>query len=168
MTLENADAAEPFILRHLVREVLSATNEADPGVLAGMVVARIDSTNRDAALSQAMRLFVRQVISETRVGNKPSNVTPIHRSAKVSAIRDGWQRRLRDRVHVGGSTWKQLGDCTYDDLTAAAMERQEHADRNAAWAREYRAMASAVLDAGVDRFADLPVEIQANILGGVA
>lgn len=163
--------ADGFALRVIVREVLAQTEEADPGVIAGMVVGRIAKKDRDAALSQAMRLFVRQVISETRVGNRPSNVTPIHRtgqSAKVAAIRDGWQRRLRDRVHVGASLWKQLGDCTYDDLLAAANERQEHADRNAAWAREYRAMASAVLDADVERFADLPVETQAHILGGAA
>lgn len=160
-----------FNLRAAVREVLDQTNEADPGVIAGMVVAQVAKKDRDAALSQAMRLFVRQVISETRVGHRPANVTPLRKgthSRKVAAIREGWARRLRDRVHVGGSEWKQLGDCTYDDLMAAASERQDLADRNATWAQEYRVMASAVLDADVERFRDLPTDEQARILGGVA
>lgn len=164
-------STEPFVLRHCVRDILAGTTEADPGVIAGMVVAHISREDRDAALSHAMRLFVRQVISETRTGHRPPNVTPIHRtsrSSKVTAIRDGWQRRLRDRVHVGQSAWKLLADCTYDDLLAAAAERQDQSDRTAAWAREYRAMASAVLDADVETFGELPVAQQAVILGGVA
>ncbi len=158
-----------FNLRQTVRDTLDATAEADPGVIAGLVVAKISKADRDAALSQAMRLFVRQVITEERNNHRPNSsvVTPI-RSRKVAAIRDSWARRLNDRVHVGGSEWKQLRACSYDDLTAAASERQEMADRNAATAREYRAMASAVLDADVDTFGDLPVETQARILGGVA
>lgn len=157
-----------FILRHLVRDVLKSTDEADPGEVAALVMAQIPRGKQREALEQSMRLFVRQVISETRTGNRPANVTPIHRSAKVSAIRDGWQRRLRDRVHIGDSAWKMLADCTYDDLSAAAAERQEHADRNMVWAREYRAMASAVLDAEVETFGDLPAEVQMQILGGAA
>lgn len=157
-----------FILRELVREVLSGTDEADPGVIAGMVVAQIRKADRDAALSQTMRLFVRQIISETRISHR-ATVTPIrpNRSMKVASIREE-SRRLDDRLHVGASQWKKLRDCTYEDLLAVAAERQENADRNAAWAREYRAMASAVLDADVATFGDLPVATQAHILGGVA
>ena len=156
-----------FVLRHVVRDVLASSVEADPGILAGQVLARIPKKDRDAALKQAMRSIVRQAMAETRVGHRPSNNAPIRPSSKVAGIRDGWQRRLRDRVHVGESTWKLLADCTYDDLTAAAAERQEQADRNMVWVREYRAMASAVLDAEVERFGDLPVEKQMQILGGV-
>lgn len=161
-----------FNLRATVCDVLAATDEADPGVIAGMVTAQIGQEQRDAALTQAMRLFVRQMISETRAANRPANVLPIsrrtNRSAKVTAIRDGWQRRLRDRVHVGETEWKMLGDCTYADLVFVASERQKMADRNQARAREYRAMADAVADAGVETFRDLPAEQQMTILGGVA
>lgn len=162
-----------FNLRAVVRDALTGTNEPDPGVIAAQVLSRIDPGDRDAALSQAMRLFVRQVISETRVGHRPANVASLNarrsgHSAKVAAIREGWQRRLRDRVHTGDSEWKLLGDCNYDDLMAAAGERQQLADRNSAWAREYRAMAHEVKVAEVARFADLPVETQARMLGGAA
>lgn len=161
-----------FNLRATVRDTIASTDEADPGVIAGMVTAKIKAADRDAALTQAMRLFVRQIISETRTGNRPTNILPISqrsgRSTKVAAIRDGWQRRLRDRVHGADGAWKMLGDCTYDDLMSAASERQELADRNQAWAREYRAMAEAVADAGVETFRDLPAERQMLMLGGVA
>lgn len=167
--------SDDFNLRSLVRDVLASTDEADPGVIGGMVIAKIDAADRDAALTQSMRLFVRQIISETRIGNAPAevgNVHPINRGAstslKVAAIREGWQRRLRDRVHVGGSEWKQLGACTYDDLQAAANERQQLAERNSAWARHYRALASAVLEADVETVRDLPTNVQAAILGGAA
>lgn len=160
-----------FSLRETIRAALNATDEADPGVIADSVLQSIPVEAYRDALSQSLRLFVRQVISETRTSNHPSNVTPIRtfgRSSKVAAIREGWQRRLRDRVHVGNSEWKQLADCTYDDLLAVAGERQQLADRNSAWAREYRAMASAVLDANVETFGDLPAERQMILLGGAA
>lgn len=162
-------SAAGFNLRATVREVLVESDEADPGVIAGLVMARIPKKDRDAALSQAMRLVVRESISQARTGRQPrSNVTPIRPSHKVAAIREGWMRRLHDRVHVGGSEYKFLADCTYDDLLRVAGERQELAERNGAWAREYRAMANAVLDADVATFGDLPAETQATILGGVA
>lgn len=162
-----------FNLRQVVRDVLRESDEADPGVIAGQVIARIPKSAYGAALSQAMRLFVRQVVSETRTSNAPpSNVRPIRptpsKSWKGQGIRDNWQRRLKDRVHVGRSEWKLLGQCTYADLMAAASERQELADRNRAWARQYRAYASAVEEAEVETFADLPAEVQMHLLGGAA
>ncbi|MDQ6524285.1 hypothetical protein RB608_11770 [Nocardioides sp. LHD-245] len=160
-----------FQLRHCVRDVLSRTSEADPGVLAGLVLDEIPADAREVALAQAMRLFVRQIISENRTAHHRGSSAPVHRSGqsvKVAAIRDNWQRRLHDRVHGADSQWKILADCTYEDLCAAANEREELAARNSAWAREYRAMASAVLDAGAETFSDLPVEQQAALLGGAS
>ena len=157
-----------FILRHLVREVLADTDAADPGEIAGQVMARIPPRMIRVALSQALRLYVRQVISETRTGNNPPSASPIQPSLKVAAIRDGWQRRLRDRVHVGDSAWKMLADCTYDDLLAAAAERRQLADRNNAWARTYDAWARLMTEAGVTTFGELPAEILMQTLGRAA
>ena len=160
-----------FNLRQTVRDMLTESDVADPGRIAEMVMVRIAPDDHATALSQALRLFVRQVISETRTGNAPTNVTPIlsrGRSWKATGIRDGWQRRLNDRIHVGDSDWKLLGDCTYDDLIAAASERQQLADRNAAWARTYRAFAAALRDTGAATFRELPAEQQMHLLGGAA
>lgn len=159
-----------FDLRTLIREHLASTDEADPGIIAGRVIAAIPKSQYGAALTQVMRHFVRQIISETRGTNAGSNVRTIRPSAswKGQGIRDGWQKRLRDRVHVGGSEWKFLADCSYDDLMTAAAERQELADRNASWARTYKAFALAVSEANVATFGDLPAESQMNLLGGAA
>jgi len=160
-----------FDLRAVVRDKLASTDEADPGVIARQVIAAIPKSQYGAALTQVMRLFVRQIISETR-GSHVGNVTPIRRapskSWKGDGIRDGWQRRLGDRLHVGGSEWKQLRDCTYDDLMVVAGERQQKAEQNAAWARTYRAFALAVSEADVATFGDLPTEQQMHLLGSAA
>lgn len=159
-----------LILRQLVREVLRESESADPGEVAEQVRARIPKAQLASALSQSLRLYVRQVNSEIRVGNHGPAPTPIqaNRSAKVAAIRDGWQRRLRDRVHVGDGTWKFLADCGYDDLVAAASERRVLADRNQAWAHTYESWARLLTEHDVATFAELPMETQASALGRAA
>ena len=157
-----------FTLRHVVRDVLAETTEADPGKLAGLVLARIPKKDYHAALSQALRLFVRQIISETRTGHNAPAPTPIQGSRKVAAIREGWQRRLNDRIHVGDSAWKVLRDCTYDDLLHAAQERRSLAERNAAWARQYDAWARLLTEHDVETFGDLAAEVQMQALGRAA
>jgi hypothetical protein len=157
-------------LRGLVRDVLRDSTIADPGVIAEEVLRRVPRGALKAALSQALRLYVRQVISEERISRTTSltvNTRPA-KSAKVTAIRDGWQRRLRDRVHVGKGEWKFLAACTYEDLLAAASERRELAERNNAWARQYDAWARLLTEHDVQTFGELPVEAQASALGRAA
>lgn len=158
-------------LRHMVREVLRDSTIADPGQVADEVMRRIPRGALKVALAQTLRLFVRQVISEERIGNNGSDApvtTKAARSAKVTGIRDGWQRRLHDRVHVGKGEWKFLAACTYEDLLAAAGERRDLAERNKAWARTYDAWARLLTEYGVATFGDLPVEAQAAALGRAA
>ena len=173
-----------FNLRAVVREVLAGTNEADPGVIAGMVTARIDAADRDAALSQMMRLFVRQVMSEERTAAAPFSSSsggqltrgshaPIAAAAgrpslRVAGIRDGWQRALRSRVHVGHSEYKLLADCNYDDLYAAAAEREDLARRNQAWARHYHVLAALLTEHDVETVGELPSNVLMVSLGAVA
>lgn len=157
-----------FVLRSLVTEILKASTITDPGLIADEVYKRIAARERPDALKQALRQFVRQVISEQRSAHAPGTPAPSSGSWKVREIRDGWQRRLRDRVHVGDAQWKFLGQCTADDLRAAAAERQQLADRNSAWARQYRAWADLVDDSSAATFADLPAEVLMNALGAAA
>lgn len=158
-----------FSLRHLVRDVLAESSEADPGAIAALVLARITKPNTRDALDQALRLFVRQVISETRIKSAPNPApSPINRSVKVAAIRDHWQRRLRDRVHVGATSWKFLADCNYEDLCAAAAERSQLAERNASWARQYREWAALLTDHDAATMRDLPNVVLADALGRAA
>lgn len=157
-----------FVLRQLVRDVLAENESADPGEVAEAVMGRIPRGMVRVALAQSLRLYVRQVISETRTARPPAPTPATGKSLKVAAIRDGWQRRLQDRVHVGSSEWKFLADCTYDDLLAAAAERRELADRNNAWARQYAEWARLLTEHDVATFGDLPAEEQMHALGRAA
>jgi hypothetical protein len=147
--------------------VLNSSTIADPGVIADEVLRRVPSRMVKQALQQALRLYVRQVISEVRITRPPAPSSPA-RSAKVSAIRDGWQRRLRDRIHCGNGNWKFLAECTYEDLLAAAGERRELAERNMAWARQYDEWARLLTEHDVATFGDLPAEAQMSALGRAA
>ncbi len=156
-----------FHLRNLVGEIVRDSAATDPGDLVTEVIARIPKKKVADALKQTMRLYVRQVISETRPiggGEPPVAAT----SWKVTAIRDGWQRQLTNRLHVGAGKWKRLADCTYDDLLAVAAERRDLAERNGVWARTYESWARLISEAGVDTFGELPVERQAAALGRAA
>jgi hypothetical protein len=88
----------------------------------------------------------------------------------VSAIRDGWQKRLTDRIHVGESArdWKLLKFCTYEDLLFAANERRGIADSNAAVARQYDGWARLMNEHEVATFGDLPAEALISALGRAA
>ena len=155
-----------FNLRSLVQEVLRSSTMTDPGDLADEVLRRIPAKHHKAALQQTLRLFVRQVNSEVRISRQTAPASPAT-STKVAAIRDGWQRRLRDRVHCNGQ-WKFLADCNYEDLLAAATERRQLADRNMAWARQYDTWARLLTEHDVATFGELPVEAQMSALGAAA
>lgn len=155
-------------LRSLVAQTLEQTDVADPGAVARLVLDRMSDVERAEALEVTLRGFVRQLMSEQRRTPPAAPPASMPRSWKVQAVRDGWQQRLRDRVHVGDSQWKLLADCGYADLMAAADERAAIADRNAAWARTYREWARLLDEQGAATFADLPAVVQANALGAAA
>src|SRR5262245_58955494 len=137
-------------LHALVAIVLEDTDLAEPTDIAAEVARRKPRAVLRDAYETALVGYVRVVNNEHRRHN-----VIIRPSAKVAAIRSAWQRSLRDRVEfVGG--WKLLGDCTYDDLMAAAKYRRQLADRNQAMATAYEALAHRLTAAGVATAGDLP------------
>lgn len=155
----------PFSLYERVKAELTGTDEADPGIIADKIAANLSASNVMLALRTTLRAYVREVMRSER--NKTTGASqndcethgvragagePSGRSWKVDAIRTNWASRLRDRIHVGGTEWKLLGDCTFADLCEAAEERKIQADKNMAQAAEYRHMADAIITAGVTTF----------------
>jgi hypothetical protein len=164
-----------FNLRQVVRDVLAGSVMADPRQLAAEVFARVPVEEYGAALAQCLPDLVREEIRDSRNRTvEPMAEQPTGRparSAKVAGIRDWWQTKLRERVHVGPapSDWLLLGDCSFDDLMFAAEERRTIAARNSAKAAEFAALAEAVRDAGVTRVRDLPKDtLQARLEGEAA
>lgn len=160
-----------YDLRADIRRVLDATSLVDPGEVADKVAESIPAKALRAALRVTLRSYVRVVMNEQRhssdsAGGHTGSVAG--RSTKVRAIRDGWQRQLDSRVHVGESKWKFLGDCTYENLQTIAAERDWHVTRNQAWARYYRDLASLLTEHDVATVRDLPAQVLMPALGGVA
>ena len=164
---------EAFNLRELIRATMADNLVADPGVLADLVLTKIAKKDRDEALAQSLRTFVRQVFSEGRlithidVTGRVADVQA-GRSAKVEGIREHWRRALRDPINVGKGSWKLLGDCDATDLLFVADFRREQADRNSAKAAQYDALRSLLEEHGVEMVRDLPTSTLAASLARVA
>jgi hypothetical protein len=163
---------DDFSLRALVRDVKESSTLVDPGLIATEVDKRIGDEELRLALRQALRTFVRQVITEDRTRTQIAPFTPGGPSGAPSSwkVREvqAYQRALRDPVHVGQSQWKALGDCTAVDLAFAAVERDEQAQRNAAKARQYREAKRLLDEHEVDRVRDLPPEVLSRVLVNAA
>jgi hypothetical protein len=179
-----------FSLRQALTQVLKETDLADPKDVAEELLDRIPKAQIPALFQAMLHGFVRQHMSADRIRNSsgsPVAALPVTAnkppfsghapsvagaykqpgSAKVSAIRDGWQRRLRDRVHTE-SGWKLFSQMTYDDFLYASKERQAIAANNEAWARRFNAWARLLTEYDVETFGKLPVEVQMNALSVAA
>jgi hypothetical protein len=168
MTTTTPPDTETFNLRVLTRDVVRTSLVADPGLIADDLFARILPADYEAALQQALRHFVRQVLSEERSHPQIHSPAGPGVSAKRQMIADGWQRRLRDRLSVADGEWKFLGDCTAVDLQFAADYRREQAARNRAKAAQYDVLRHLLEERGAERVADLPAELLITTLGRAA
>ncbi len=154
-------------LRALVREVLDGTDLTQPREVAAETLARLKPEDVRSALEQILSEFVRYEMHRLRNRGEAQAATA-GRSRKVQAIREAWQQKLRDRVHVGELGWKMLADCTRDDLLFAARERRVMAERNQVKAYEYERLAKLLGDMRVPCVGDLPPDALRDELGGEA
>lgn len=153
-----------FNLRAAVRDVVDSTDLADPRDVAAKVAASVPSRELRRVLTEALATFVRVEFGRGRMtSGRPVPLeqpgAPAARSAKVAAFRvhaEQWRKKLRDRIHVGGSEWLLLADCSFENLALAAEERRQLAMANGVAAERYERYAKAVEAAGVERFGDLP------------
>lgn len=154
-----------FSLKAEIQKVIDTTDLAAPPEIAAKVVENIPAKLLRTALMQCLPELVRVELGRARRPH-PTAVRP-NPSAKVAGIRaaaDGWRRRLRDRVHVGRGVWLLLADCSPEHFRFAAEERRLHAARNLAVAEEFDRFGEACEKHAVDRFADLPEAVQAELL----
>ena len=177
-----------FNLRTVIREVASRSTIRDPDQLAVKIMRHIPSESWMDAMRAALKPMVREVISAERphgtftrsYGNpspSPAINTPPGRgasgaprngSAKVGAIRDGWQDHLRARYSTDGGNWKFLGECTYEDLQFIAARLDKQAEAHASKARGMRSLAAALTDHDAATVRDLPSAFLMTALGTAA
>jgi hypothetical protein len=162
-----------FSLIATVRAVIEETDLASPVEIADKVIEMVPRAAVRAALVEALPYVVQAELSRQPRSAGPQAATETVRriqnpSAKVRAIRqhaEEWRARLRHRISVGGGEWKFLADCTATDFRTAATRRRAHAAGALANAVEFEAYAAALDEHKVSRFADLPEDVQAALLG---
>lgn len=144
-------------LRELVRAAAEVADEASPEAIAEIVMAKVDADDYADVIRQILPRYV-QVCLHTNLLDNRRSAAQVKASPRRDNMREVLARRLRESVHVGGGAWKFLGDCTFDDLLAAAAERKRQASENIARAKVFEARAKAVRAAGVTTFQQLPTE----------
>lgn len=164
-------STDEFHIRDLVRDVCTSSTIADPHSLAAEVLRRIGPKDARAALEQVLPTFVRVAISQhrgtTAAASGPDG-PPSVRSWKVSGVRESWRRMLRDRISVGDTQWKFLGECTAEDLAYAEQVRRIHAAQNLAAAERFAGLRELLEQHGVATVADLPDDTLGHALGEAA
>lgn len=144
------------------RQVLTTTNLTDPADIADAVFDRTP----EAAIRDAYRHLLRRVaLDAIRMDRMTANeADPVveprrapNRSPKVAAIRARHSQYLAQRVFALG-VWKQLGDCTLEDVLDLAAQRREVAAQNAAQAERFEALAARMRTSGAGTVAALGAE----------
>lgn len=169
-----------FNLRSLVRKVAGSSTIRNPDDLAEEVARQIPAEFWPEALKTALKPLVREVISEGRPHGtfttgfgRPQRhgaiapAGPASGSAKVAAIRDGWQQHLRAR-YATAEGHKFLGECTYEDLQFIAGRLDRQAEAYASKARGLRSLARALTEHEAATVRDLPAETLMVSLGAAA
>lgn len=151
-------------LRALVFEVQSDLQDPDPGIVADEVMNRLRPDEYRDALSQILRLYVREVQGaqrhELRAGIGRRQRAKTSRSPKVSRLKE----LLATSIYTG-SVYKTLGQCTAPDLKNAAHELRNQAAQNIAVARQYDTWAKLILSRGAADFGSLPEATLIKALG---
>jgi hypothetical protein len=166
-----------YDIRNAVRQAIEETDLAQPEDIAAKVTENVPSKHLRQVLEEVLRDYVRIELGRQRRNvaqpvplAEPGAILPSKAhsistpgSAKVRAIRDAAPRWLATRVHVGCSTWKSLGDCTYEDLTFLVSERLGNAEQLRLKANQYQQLANLVQRYKVSFVADLPAAVFRNI-----
>lgn len=158
-------STEDYDIHQTIRSTIAGSSLRGPREIAGKVAENVPQKHLRSVLAATLQEFVRQELQKARRPLSPVASAPRSgRSAKVSAIRDGWRKTLAGQFHVGNSEWQVLADCSYENVQFLAAERHEHARRTAAAGAMFDALAEAMKAHGVDRVGDLPESVLASIL----
>lgn len=162
-------------LRALIHDVIDTADDVNIDALAVVVMARIPAVDRKVALTQALPIVIRNVITRDRVPvpaaapvvDQPRDEAParaLGRSARVTRVREYWQRALHDVYTVAPGVNKRLAALNADELTYAADIRERHGLAVLANAARLLALRDAVKTAGVTTVGDLDDGTLADLL----
>jgi hypothetical protein len=180
---------------HLVQDLLRTADSVEYDDLAAAVMERLTPEQYEDALREILPGFCRTITRGARQSGPVRPPAPIpfptrlsgaaskgatrteaevrqraslqQSSWKVTAIRDGWQKRLNEVYSTTGGN-KRLGDFTYADLMHQTEINERQAEQKMQKARGWRALAQTLQEAEVEHVRDLPAEILMHTLGAVA
>lgn len=182
-----------FDLRQHIRDVLAETTEENLDVLTAMVFDRTPhNAIREAyrqALTEAVRVELPRAIRpdqmtpdtqtafigagsdsttggshqrpDTHRGFAPSGGGNV-RNSRAARLR---RARFRLNVHVGQRTYRNILDCTVEDLLFAAAECDRMAEANAQAAERYRRLVKVMNQRQVEKVGDLTDEEIEEVVG---
>lgn len=140
-------------LSDLVRQVAAEHPNAHPHKIAILVAELVPEELLRDYLASVLERVVADVLRANR--NAALN-SKQGRSPKVEQRRSWWQRILRERVHVGDSVWKPLGECGIADFDFCIAEREDQIGALQEQITKYRTIRDAMIAHGVETAADLP------------
>lgn len=163
--------------RDLIRREINVGENINPYDIVGRVFPLLTADARYVLARVALIDMARGELGRQRrsVMSQPSAPPKTYEtsagtfvSAKVAAVRaasDAWRERaLRVAVHCGPGYWKPLGQCSVDDLSFAAREREELAISNTKEAEKFRKLAKLVEHAGVSSVSELDDDALATVV----
>jgi len=140
-------------LSDLVRQVAAEHPNAHPHKIAILVAELVP----DELLRDYLASVLERVVADVLRANRNAALNSKQgRSPKVEQRRSWWQRILRERVHVGDSVWKPLGECGVSDFDFCIAEREDQIGALQEQIAKYRAIRDAMIAHGVETAADLP------------
>lgn len=140
-------------LSDLVRQVAAEHPNAHPHKIAILVAELVP----DELLRDYLASVLERVVADVLRANRNAALNSKQgRSPKVEQRRSWWQRILRERVHVGDSVWKPLGECGVSDFDFCISEREDQIGALQEQIAKYRAIRDAMIAHGVETAADLP------------
>ena len=140
-------------LNSLIREVASEFPDAHPHKLAKLVAER---TEPELMFDFYVVALERLVADRIRLDRNATMNSGKSRSPKLEERRTWWARMLAERVHVGDSKWKPLGDCTVDDIDFCISERNDQVGALLGQIAKFETIRDAMLSHSVVTAAELP------------
>jgi hypothetical protein len=149
-------------LRDLIRDVVNRRRRSQPDVIAHAVAKKTPDELLFAFYEEALQPLItdvmrhdrNQVINAIRTQRSTGNGShPV--SANVAAIREvDWSAAFSKRV-VTADGWKEIGDCSADNLDDYATNLRQHAANTIDHAEFYEDLAERIRNAGVATARDL-------------
>lgn len=156
-------------LSALVRDIVADAEDQSTEALVAVVLDKVTGEDPAELFRQALPYVVREVRSQRphrRLPPTAGQPSRPSRSTKVARVREAWRARLRDSVEISPEHRRKfLGDCTEADLAHAASVSDRMAEANAATARTYRQLATALAEHHAEFVGRLPETVLRSLLG---